>query len=246
MADFEYVEINATAEQIENVAKMDVDVDENGSPTFNKSVEMKDGLLMYGSAIYNIRIEGDLDAVNRVYVDEAVGNRVKKVKGDGLHYQVYAVTDNPYATEDAMLTIDTFGNADGEIPRRHYGNLTTNAPVADLDCANKKYVDDAVKNAGGGGGTGGGTTDYEKLDNKPKINNIELKGEMTANDLSLVDKGTFDKTIGDIETALDKIIEIQEACMNGSYVNGVTITDKTTNLNYKLYVDNEKLTMEAV
>ena len=94
--------------------------------------------------------------------------------------------------------------------------------------------------------SGGETTDYQELDNKPKINDVELNGEMTANDLSLVDKETFDKTIGDIETALDKIIEIQEACMNGSYVNGVTITDKTTNLNYKLYVDNEKLTMEVV
>jgi hypothetical protein len=77
-------------------------------------------------------------------LEDMVYDRVKKVKGDGLHYRVYAVTDNPYTMEDAMLTIDTFGNADGQIPRRCNGALQTNAPLYDLDCANKKYVDDLV------------------------------------------------------------------------------------------------------
>lgn len=38
----------------------------------------------------------------------------------------------------------------------------------------------------GGGGGGGGTTNYNLLSNLPQINNVTVKGEMTASDLSLV------------------------------------------------------------
>ena len=83
-------------------------------------------------------------------VAEAVSGCVQKVNGDGLHYRVYAATDNPYEQKVEMLTVDTYENADGQIPRRHIGgNLKTNTPFADLDCANKKYVDDAVSNLSG-------------------------------------------------------------------------------------------------
>lgn len=54
-------------------------------------------------------------------------------------------------------------------------------------------------------GGGSGTTDYELLDNKPKINGVEINGEMTADDLSLVDKETFDNAIGNLETLLGGI-----------------------------------------
>lgn len=37
----------------------------------------------------------------------------------------------------------------------------------------------------GSGGGGGGTTDYEDLDNKPKINNVELNGNKTLSDLGI-------------------------------------------------------------
>lgn len=74
-----------------------------------------------------------------------VSGFVEKVTGDGLHYRVYAVTDNPYAMEDVMLTVDTQGNTDGQIPRRDKsGNLMTDTPYYPNDCANKKYVDDLV------------------------------------------------------------------------------------------------------
>lgn len=35
------------------------------------------------------------------------------------------------------------------------------------------------------GGGGGGTTDYEHLSNKPKINNVELTGNKTSQDLDI-------------------------------------------------------------
>ena len=81
-----------------------------------------------------------------------------------------------------------------------------------------------VISATGGGDTGGGTTDYEELDNLPKINGVELVGNKTTNDLGIKmptklseltnDKGYIDNTtlddyytkteidtlIGDIET----------------------------------------------
>ena len=39
----------------------------------------------------------------------------------------------------------------------------------------------------GGGSGGGGTSDYEELDNKPTINNIELIGNKTSTQLHLLD-----------------------------------------------------------
>ena len=66
--------------------------------------------------------------------------------------------------------------------------------------------------------SGGGTTDYELLDNKPQINGIELNGNLTAEELSLVDKATFDNNIGNIETALDNIIAIQNELIGGDAV----------------------------
>lgn len=76
-------------------------------------------------------------------------------------------------------------------------------------------IEGNIISATGGGGTGGGTTDYEKLDNLPKINGVELVGNKTAADLLLVDKTTFDNTIGNIDTALDNIIAIQEELIGG-------------------------------
>lgn len=41
------------------------------------------------------------------------------------------------------------------------------------------------------GGTGSGTSDYNDLDNKPKINNIELKGNKTLDELGIQAKGNY-------------------------------------------------------
>ena len=64
--------------------------------------------------------------------------------------------------------------------------------------ADKTYVDEAVKNASSG------TTDYNELENKPKINGVELLGDKSTDDLHIVipsklsefenDKGYIDET----------------------------------------------------
>lgn len=79
-----------------------------------------------------------------------VSGFVEKVRGNGHTYQVYAVgtLDNMY--DDTTLTVEENGMFEtasdyGTIPRRQgNGNLMTNTPVKDLDCVNKKYVDDLI------------------------------------------------------------------------------------------------------
>ncbi len=83
-------------------------------------------------------------------VAEAVSGYVKKVKGNGHTYQVYAAGDLDDAYNDITLAVENnnlfeYGADYGKIPyRQSNGNLMTNAPVKNLDCANKQYVDDAV------------------------------------------------------------------------------------------------------
>lgn len=68
---------------------------------------------------------------------------------DGIHENVYA--NDAYGNQTTIQIEDhslfESEGASGIIPRRQSnGNLHTNTPVKDIDCANKKYVDDAVKN----------------------------------------------------------------------------------------------------
>lgn len=45
----------------------------------------------------------------------------------------------------------------------------------------EKYLNKIVENGGGGGG--GGTTDYNDLSNKPKLNSVELTGNLSLSDV---------------------------------------------------------------
>ena len=76
-----------------------------------------------------------------------VSGFVSKVKGNGHTDQVYAVNSfGQQTTLDVEENGYFFGGISyGDLPRRQSnGNLMTNTPVGDLDCANKKYVDDLV------------------------------------------------------------------------------------------------------
>jgi hypothetical protein len=55
--------------------------------------------------------------------------------------------------------------------------------VTDLDANGFK-----IRNVKGGGGGSGGTTDYNDLDNKPKINDVEVSGNKSAEDYGLAKK----------------------------------------------------------
>lgn len=65
------------------------------------------------------------------------------------------------------------------------------------------------------GGGGGGTSDYDDLDNRPKINSVTLTGNKTASDLSLETRGKI--TISGTEYSVTrKPLAITE--------NGITTT----------------------
>lgn len=60
--------------------------------------------------------------------------------------------------------------------------------------SNNAVTSDAVAKAieEGGGGGGSGSTDYADLSNKPKINNVELSGNKSLNDLGIASKTDLD------------------------------------------------------
>lgn len=90
------------------------------------------------------------NAQSGVAVAEALSGYVQKVKGNGFTNQVYAVSavDDMYC--DITMTVEDNAGFEtgfdyGQIPSRQVnGNLMTNTPVKDLDCANKAYVDSLV------------------------------------------------------------------------------------------------------
>ena len=99
-----------------------------------------------------------------------------------------------------------------------------------------------IISATGGGGTGGGTTDYEELDNKPKINGVELVGNKTTNDLGIKiptklseltnDKGYIDNSaLTDYYTKTEVDDIINELPSGGSenweLINKITTTEDT-------------------
>lgn len=90
------------------------------------------------------------DCANKKYVD----GFVKKVKGNTMTDQAYAVDPAGNAVtveiEDNTMYKSGAYNFPQRIPRRNAnGNLYTGDPIENLDCVNKKYVDDLVSNLSG-------------------------------------------------------------------------------------------------
>lgn len=54
-----------------------------------------------------------------------------------------------------------------------------------------------ISYSGGSSGGSGGTSDYSELTNKPQINNVELSGNKTLEDLNIQEKITHDQPISD-------------------------------------------------
>ena len=90
---------------------------------------------------------------NREQADEkiisAIAECVEKVEGNSMTDQVYAVDSigTPKTIEVEDVDLHEFGNSNFgyAIPRRKLnGNLVTHTPETELDCANKKYVDEIV------------------------------------------------------------------------------------------------------
>ena len=80
------------------------------------------------------------------------------------------------------------------------------------------YIWIKLKNESSGSG---GTTDYTNLTNKPQINSVDLVGNKTSADLSLLDETAVNKLKEDLDYKIDKtaVGEIELKFTNIGYVN---------------------------
>lgn len=84
-------------------------------------------------------------------------------------------------------------------------------------------------------GSGGGTSDYNDLENKPKINNVTLEGNKTSSELGLTGDKTYiynmptPSSVWTITHNLDKYPSVTIVDSAGSVVMGdITYTSKST------------------
>lgn len=86
----------------------------------------------------------------------------------------------------------------------------------------EKYLNKIVENGGGGGG--GGTTDYNDLSNKPKLNSVELTGN-----LSLPDVGAQAALDTDQMAAVNSGISSADVAQIGTNKNNILLINRQTN-----------------
>lgn len=103
----------------------------------------------------------------------------------------------------------------------------------------EKYLNKIVENGGGGGG--GGTTDYNDLSNKPKLNSVELTGNLSLPDvgaqaaldtdqMAAVNSGISSADVAQIGTNKHNILSLQgkvkahsEGGTNYDVINGIRV-----------------------
>ena len=88
------------------------------------------------------------------------------------------------------------------------------------------YLNKIVENGGGGGG--GGTTNYNALENKPKINGTTLSGDKTSSDLGLQDTVAFEGTYNSSSNKAATMADIKDGKLTGyaQSSGNVAATDK--------------------
>ena len=116
----------------------------------------------------------------------------------------------------------------GITPNIQVGNTTTLPAGSDATVSQRGTQENPIFDFGipkGEDGQSGGVSDYTELNNKPKINNVELVGNKTTSDLGIV--------IPDISTKQDKITNTNK--LSSDLVDDtdktnkfVTASDKTT------------------
>lgn len=101
------------------------------------------------------------------------------------------------------------------------GSVTTLAAGSQATVTNVGTENEAIFNFGipkGEPGSGGGTTDYVDLSNKPKINNVELNGNKTLDELGIQPKGTYLTSIPSEYITESELLDlIQQGTLNKNY-----------------------------
>lgn len=165
------------ADKSELVTKADKsEVDSKANLTYVNEQLATKANLSYVTAQLNSKVDvDDLENSLNLKADKTTIGNLSSLKTDDKSSIVNAINSiNREATP--IATIDTVGLVKPD------GTTTT------VDA-------DGTIHAVGGGGGGSGTSDYEALSNKPLINNVELKGNVSLEDLNLMDKDTLEEAL---------------------------------------------------
>ena len=131
--------------------------------------------------------------------------------------------------------------ADGRAATVTIGTVTTLEAGSNATVTNVGTETNAILNFGipqgnpgeGGGSSEGGTTNYLLLENKPKINNVELTGNKTLDDLGIQAKGDYLTTVPSTYKTKSENDELYQP--KGTYLTSVPSVYKTKAENDALY-----------
>lgn len=123
--------------------------------------------------------------------------------------------------------------ADGKAATVKVGTVTTLEAGSNATVTNVGTETNAILNFGipqgtpgeGGGSSEGGTTNYLLLENKPKINNVELTGNKTLDDLGIQAKGNYLTSVPSVYKTKAENDALYQP--KGNYLTGYTETDPT-------------------
>lgn len=156
-----------------------------------------------------------------------------------LYLGVYGVKDNQrYPTIKSKLVVIKEGVTEGVEPIEPTEQLWEQLlnRVAELDQTkqdkliagkNITIIGNVISSTGGGGG---GSSDYNDLENKPKVNGVELVGDVNLKDLSVY-------SIDEVDTELDK--KVEKVNDKGLSTNDFTNEDKSKLDSLENYDDTE-------
>jgi hypothetical protein len=187
--------------------------------------------------------EVDLKA-NQSYVDEQLDTKANKSYVDSqlstkVNVDEYETNINSKVDKTTIGDLRNLKTDDKSSVVNAINSINTEAKaIATVDTAGIVKPDgttitvdqDGTIHSIGSGNETGGTTDYDVLSNKPKINDVELKGSISLDDLGLL------STI-DIEDALDKKVDISNV-YNKTYIDTNVIAPLNDKAD-KSYVDSQ-------
>lgn len=233
MADFDNIPIEVSAEDLENVAKRPYKI------VARPPIELDTG----ETGQWWIEIDNETEEVVQIY--QRVGfewvsylNSETKIAGLNLKDEI--------SVEDLLTTLDVYPLIIDSDPPKSSTKGYVKQMYFDIENATfyvcrglvgSGYLWEKAFTSGGGGGN----IDLSNyVPTSRKIADISLEDNITVVEMQTA------LGIGDVNTALENIIAIQEALINGNYTNGITLVDEETDVKYKLYVSNEKVTLEEV